>query len=118
MKNITLLKSKLHLASITQTKLFYEGSITIDRNLMDEADIKPHEKVQVVNLNNGKRFETYVIEGERDSNDICLNGAAARLAEKGDRVIILSYIRIDEKNAENWKPNIIILDEDNEIKEK
>lgn len=116
MKQITLLKSKLHLAVVTQTKLHYEGSITIDKELMDIANIKPYEKVQVVNINNGKRFETYVIEGEKGSKAIRLNGAAARLAQKGDRVIILSYIQLDEVSADDWEPNILIMDKDNHIK--
>ncbi|MCF7885443.1 MAG: aspartate 1-decarboxylase [Candidatus Marinimicrobia bacterium] len=116
MKQITLLKSKLHRAIVTQTKLHYEGSITIDRELMDIANIKPYERVQVVNINNGNRFDTYVIEGERGSKQICLNGGAARLAEEGDRIIILSYVQLDEVSANSWKPNILVMDRNNDIK--
>ncbi|HMA62690.1 MAG TPA: aspartate 1-decarboxylase [bacterium] len=116
MNQITLLKSKIHRAVVTQTELHYEGSITIDRELMDIADIKPYEKVQVVNINNGKRFETYVIEGEKGKKEICLNGAAARLAEKGDRVIILAYIQMDSVSARGWEPNILVMDKHNNIK--
>jgi len=116
MKQITLLKSKLHQAVVTGTKLHYEGSITIDRELMDIANIHPYEKVQVVNINNGKRFETYVIEGEKGSKAIELNGAAARKAQKGDQIIILSYIQLDEVSAKDWQPNILIMDKDNCIK--
>lgn len=116
MKQITLLKSKIHRAIVTQTELHYEGSITIDSELMDIADIKPYEKVQVVNINNGKRFETYVIEGEKGSKEICLNGAAARLAEKGDRIIILAYIQMDSVSARGWESNILVMDKHNNIK--
>ena len=116
MKQITLLKSKLHQAVVTETKLHYEGSITIDQELMEIANIKPYEKVHVVNINNGNRFETYVIKGEKGSKDICLNGAAARLAQPGDQIIILSYIQLDEVSARDWQPNILIMDEDNCIK--
>jgi aspartate 1-decarboxylase len=116
MKQITLLKSKIHRAFVTQTELHYEGSITLDRELMDIANIKPYEKVQVVNINNGKRFETYVIEGKPGSKKICLNGAAARLAQKGDRIIILAYIQLDEVSAKEWEPNILVMDQNNNIK--
>ena len=88
---VTLIKSKIHRARVTDANINYIGSITIDRDLMDAAGILPYEKVQVVNNNNGERFETYVMEGERGSGTICLNGAAARLAAVGDTVIIISY---------------------------
>ena len=116
MNQITILKSKLHKAHITETELEYEGSITIDRELMNKVNILPYEKVHVFNLNNGNRFVTYVIEGESGSREICVNGAAAHLAEKGDRVIIISFLEMDEKSARNWKPAIVTLDQNNNPK--
>ena len=93
---ITLLKAKLHRATVTEANLNYTGSITIDRDLVDEAGIFIHEKVQIVNNNNGARFETYVIEGERGSGVVCLNGAAARLVQPGDKIIIMAYAQMIE----------------------
>ncbi len=110
-------KSKIHGATVTQAELYYEGSITIDESLLEIADILPFEKVQVVNLNNGARFETYAIPGERNSGVICLNGPAARLGAVGDQIIIISYAQYPEELAQNHKPKVIILDKDNKIKQ-
>jgi len=112
----TLLKSKIHRAVVTEADLNYVGSITIDKTLMEAADILPNEKVQVVNNNNGARFETYVIEGERDSGIICLNGAAARLVQKGDVIIIITYTVVSDEKARDWKPTLVFVDENNRIK--
>ena len=114
----TFLKSKIHRATITQADLNYEGSLTIDQDLMDRADILIHEKVAVVNINNGARFETYVIPGDRGSGIICLNGAAARLGEVGDKVIIISYANMTKEEFQNYKPIVILLDDKNQIKDK
>lgn len=113
----TFLKSKIHQAMITQAELYYEGSLTIDENLMDKADILKYEKVSVVNINNGERFETYVIPGERGSGTICLNGAAARKGAVGDRIIIISYCDLEDHEIAGYKPNVILVDENNQIKE-
>ena len=110
-------KSKIHAASVTETNLSYTGSITIDKTLLQEVDILHYERVQVLNLNNGSRVETYVIEGETDSGIICLNGAAARWAVPGDKVIIISYCLIDDAKARNWKPKILLVDDNNKIKD-
>jgi len=109
-------KSKIHRATITDADLHYEGSATIDTDLLDAADILPYEKVQIVNINNGQRFETYVIEGERGSGKICLNGAAARLGEPGDMVIIISYADVDDLEAREWEPKTVFVDECNRVK--
>ena len=106
-------KSKIHTATITGLELYYEGSITIDRDLMDAADMLPGEQVQVVNLNNGERFVTYTITGERGSGAIELNGPAARLAAKGDRVIIISYGNYENEEAKTLKPIVVFVDENN-----
>ena len=113
----TMLKSKIHRAHVTETNINYEGSITIDQKLMEEADILPSEQVQVLNLNNGARFISYAIEGERDSGEICLNGAAARLAIKGDIIIILSYCHVDDDEAHNFIPKLVYVDANNAITE-
>lgn len=110
-------KSKIHSAIVTQTELYYEGSITIDEELLEAAEILPYEKVQVVNLNNGARFETYTIQGERGSGMICLNGPAARLGVVGDQVIIISYAQYPDEIAVNHKPKVVILDKNNKIKQ-
>lgn len=112
----TILKSKIHRAKVTQAKLYYEGSITIDAKLMAIADILPYEKVEVFNLNNGHRLETYAIKGKADSGIICLNGPAARGACAGDEIIIVSYVLVDNKEASGIKPKIISVDERNRIK--
>ena len=110
---ITVMKSKIHRAVITDAELDYEGSISIDRTLMDRAKICPNEKVQVVNLNNGSRLETYVIEAEPDSGEICLNGPAARLGRKGDIIIIISYCHMHPDEIAGHKPIIVKVDEKN-----
>lgn len=112
---ITLFKSKLHRATVTEANLNYVGSITIDEDLLEQADILPGEKVQVVDVNNGQRFETYTIVGERGSGIICVNGAAARLVHPGDQVIIIAYAMIDRKEALNFKPRVLILNDDNHV---
>jgi len=113
----TMCKSKLHGATVTGADLNYIGSITIDSELMAQADILPYEKVQVVNNSNGARLETYVIEGPRGGGDICLNGAAARLVQPGDTVIIISYAMFDSSELNNYQPRVLFMDESNRIKE-
>jgi aspartate 1-decarboxylase len=113
-----MLKSKLHNAAVTQTELSYIGSITIDATLLEKADIIENERVQVVNVNNGARFETYVINGEKGSGMICLNGPAARLSANGDRIHILSYATMSAEEVENFEPDILFLNEKNEIVDK
>jgi len=108
-----MLKSKIHRARVTRVALDYEGSITIDKKLMEEADLLPYEQVQVLNTNNGARFTTYAVEGE--SGEICINGAAARLAAKGDVIIILSYCHIEDDEALNFRPKMIYVDAKNTI---
>lgn len=113
----TMLKSKIHQAVITQADLFYEGSLTIDRDLLEEADILVNEKVAVYNMNNGLRLETYAIPGQRGSGTICLNGAAARLGHAGDQIIIVTFCDLDEKEVKTHKPKILLMDKNNKIKE-
>ncbi|SFH09703.1 L-aspartate 1-decarboxylase [Desulfotomaculum arcticum] len=115
---LTVFKSKIHRAVVTQADLNYVGSITIDEALMEAADIMPNEKVQVVNNNNGARFETYVIPGPRDSGIICLNGAAARLVQPGDTVIIITYAMLEREEARVFKPTVVLVDEQNKIIKK
>lgn len=112
-----MLRSKIHRAVVTDADLEYEGSITIDSDLLRQAEVAEYELVQVVNLNNGERFETYVISGKAGSGDVQLNGAAARLAHPGDRIIIMVYSLIDEHEIESWKPKILLLDIRNRVKE-
>jgi aspartate 1-decarboxylase len=112
---IEVLKSKIHRAKVTQAELNYVGSITIDEDLIDAANIIPNEKVQIVNNNNGARFETYVIRGERGSGTICLNGATARLAQVGDIVIIMSYAYMEMDEARKYHPILIFPDSDNKL---
>ena len=109
----TMLKSKIHRAHVTGLNIDYEGSITIDRKLMKEADLLPYEQVQVLNINNGARFMTYAIEGE--SGEICINGAAARLVVKGDKVIILSYCHVEDSEATNFAPRLVYVNAENNI---
>ncbi|WP_088188607.1 aspartate 1-decarboxylase [Desulfosporosinus sp. FKA] len=109
----TMMKSKIHRAIVTEANLQYVGSVTIDSELMQKADILPNEKVQIVNNNNGARFETYVIPGEPHSGVICLNGAAARQVQVGDQVIIISYCLLTDEAAHNYKPNVVFVDENN-----
>ena len=112
---IEVMKSKIHRARVTQAELNYVGSITIDEDLMDAADIIANEKVQIVNNNNGARLETYVIPGERGTGTICLNGAAARLVQVGDIVIIISYALMDRQEAKNHNPVLVFPDENNKL---
>lgn len=112
---IQVLKSKIHCATVTEANLKYMGSITIDATLMKAANMIAGEKVQVVDNNNGQRLETYIIEGEPDSGCICLNGAAARLVQPGDEVIIMSYALMDFEEAKTFKPTIIFPTEDNKL---
>lgn len=114
---INLMKSKIHRARVTEANLNYVGSITIDEDLMDTADLMKNEKVQIVNNNNGNRFETYVIPGERGSGIICLNGAAARLVHPGDVIIIISYGLFERKEAKEFNPKIVFVDENNKVME-
>jgi aspartate 1-decarboxylase len=112
---IEVLKSKIHRVKITQAELHYVGSITIDETLMEAANLIEGEKVQVVNINNGERLETYVIKGARNSGTVCLNGPAARKAQVGDMVIIISYASMDFGEARNFKPSLIFPDPDNRL---
>ncbi|MEN6627477.1 MAG: aspartate 1-decarboxylase [Candidatus Sumerlaeia bacterium] len=114
---LTMCKSKLHRATITQARLDYEGSITIDEELLEASGILPFEKVQVVNLNTGARFETYTYAGEPGTRMFCLNGAAARLAQVGDKVIVIAYCDVDAEEARHHRPRLVLLDEENEIRE-
>lgn len=111
----TMLKSKIHRARVTGLSLDYEGSITIDKSLMTEADILPYEQVQVLNLNNGARFTTYAIEGEANSGQVCINGAAARLAKKGDIILILAFCQVAEDEAATFLPRLVYVDKHNRI---
>lgn len=111
----TLCKSKIHRATVTGADLNYVGSITIDPVLIEAADLVEYEQVQVVNINNGARFETYVIQGVRGSGEICLNGAAARLVQPGDRVIVISYGQYDTSEMGEYRPNFVFVDDENRI---
>ncbi|MGE4353426.1 MAG: aspartate 1-decarboxylase [Oscillospiraceae bacterium] len=110
-----MFKSKLHRATVTQSDINYVGSITIDSELLKKAGILPGEKVQIVNINNGERFETYTIEGEAGSGVICINGAAARLVQVGDKVIIIAYALMDQNEAKEFKPTVLVLDDKNRV---
>ncbi|TSD64790.1 aspartate 1-decarboxylase [Inquilinus sp. KBS0705] len=112
---IEVLKSKLHRVKVTQAELNYVGSITIDEDLIDAANIIPNEKVQIVNNNNGARFETYVIKGERGTGTVCLNGATARLAQVGDIIIIMSYAYMETEEARAYEPILIFPDANNKL---
>ena len=112
-----MMNSKLHRATVTEANLNYVGSITIDSELLDAAGMLPNEKVQVVNNNNGARFETYIIAGERGSGVICVNGAAARLVQKGDIIIVISYVYVSDEEARSHQPSVLLMDEKNRIKE-
>ena len=109
----TMMKSKIHRATVTDANLHYRGSITIDRDLMEAADLLEFEQVHVVDIDNGARFETYVIEGERGSGVICLNGAAARLVQRGDRVIVISYASYDAAELNDYAPRVVHVDDAN-----
>lgn len=113
----TMMKSKIHRARVTEANLNYVGSVTIDADILERVDIVANEKVQIVNNNNGARFETYVIPGERGSGVICLNGAAARLVQKDDVVIIIAYALVSEENLSKHKPKVAIMNEKNEIEQ-
>ncbi|WP_022847638.1 MULTISPECIES: aspartate 1-decarboxylase [unclassified Desulfurobacterium] len=108
-----MFKSKIHRATVTQADLNYEGSITIDSALMKLADILPYEKVDIYNITNGERFSTYVIPGEPESGVICLNGAAARKVQVGDKVIIVSYCELEENELEHFSPTVVLVDDEN-----
>jgi len=110
-----MFKSKIHRATITQAELHYEGSLTIDTDLMEAADLLPYEKVAIVNINNGERLETYIIPGERGSKTICLNGAAARKGVVGDCIIIISYANMSDEEARLYQPTIVLVNENNDI---
>jgi aspartate 1-decarboxylase len=114
--NLTMFKSKLHQMKVTEANLHYEGSITIDQELLDEAGILPYEKVQVVNITNGARLETYTIPGEAGSRVCCLNGAAARKTQVGDRIIVISYAEMTPEEAGDFKPKVVVVDEENNPK--
>lgn len=109
----TMMKSKIHRATVTEANLNYVGSITIDEDLMETSDLLENEKVQIVNNNNGARLETYVIPGPRGSGVICLNGAAARLVQPGDTVIIISYASMSNEDTKTYKPTVVFVDEHN-----
>lgn len=113
--NITMLYSKLHRATVTEANLNYVGSITIDQELLDAANMRVGQKIDIVNVNNGERFSTYIISGERGKKDICLNGAAARKVHLGDKIIIIAYASMTEKEADEYQPKIVILEDDNSI---
>ncbi len=110
-----MLKSKIHRATVTDSHLHYAGSITIDPELMEEADLLPHEQVHVLDVDNGSRFETYVIEGRYGSREVCVNGAAARLVHPGDRVIVVSYGAYSEQDLDLYEPRVVHVDDDNRI---
>ncbi len=110
-----MMKSKLHRATVTQANLEYVGSITIDKDLMEAADLLPNEKVQIVDNNNGNRLETYVIEGERGSGIIGLNGAAARQVYPGDKIIIISYAELEDADARAHEPTVVFVDDNNRV---
>lgn len=114
---LTMLKSKIHRAVVTQAELDYVGSITVDTELLEAAGILEYEKVQIVDINNGARFETYTIAGERGSGVICLNGAAARCVQKGDKVIIMAYCELEPQEAAQHRPTVVFVDEKNKISE-
>lgn len=114
--NLTLLKSKLHRATVTQADLDYEGSITIDRDLMDQAGFLLNEQVDVLDITNGNRLTTYVIEGERGSGTIGINGAAAHLVKEGDLVIICAYAQMSENEAKSFSPTVLLLNAENKVK--
>lgn len=115
---ITMLKSKIHRATVTQAEVNYIGSITVDTDLLEAAGILEYEKVQVVNINNGNRLETYTIAGRAGSGVICLNGAAAKLCSKGDKVIIMAYAQMDREEAEEFKPRVVFVNGENKVVKK
>ena len=114
---LSMFKSKLHQMKVTEANLMYEGSITIDEELLEMANILPYEKVAVVNITNGSRLETYTIPGERGSRVCCMNGAAARLTQVDDRIIVISYAEMTPEEAKNHNPTVVVVDENNEPKD-
>ncbi len=113
--HISLLRSKIHHATVTDANIHYVGSVTIDKTLLEATGLLVHEKVHIVNVNNGARFETYIIEGKANSGVVCLNGAAARLVAVGDTVIIMAYAHMTLEEAKNHQPKVIVLDKGNKI---
>ena len=112
---ITMLKAKIHRATVTQAELDYVGSITVDMDLLEEAGILEYEKVQIVDVNNGSRFETYTIAGERGSGVMCLNGAAARMVQTGDKIILMAYAQVTPEEASELRPTVLFVDEKNKV---
>ena len=112
---ITMLHSKIHRATVTDANLNYVGSITIDRDLIEAANMRIGQKIDIVNVNNGERFSTYIIAGERGKREMCLNGAAARKVHVGDKIIVIAYAKMTEEEADTYRPKIVILDDDNGI---
>lgn len=112
---ITMLKAKIHRATVTQAELDYVGSITVDMDLLEQAGILEYEKVQIVDVNNGSRFETYTIAGERGSGVICLNGAAARMVQTGDKIILMAYAQVMLEEASELRPTVLFVDEKNKV---
>ena len=112
---VTMLKSKIHRATVTQAELDYVGSITVDVELLEKAGIFEYEKVQIVDVNNGARFETYTIAGERGSGVMCLNGAAARMVQTGDKIILMTYVKVTPEEAKEMRPTVLFVDEKNQI---
>lgn len=112
---ITILKAKIHRATVTQAELDYVGSITVDMDLLEQAGILEYEKVQIVDVNNGSRFETYTIAGERGSGVMCLNGAAARMVQTGDKIILMAYAQVTPEEASELRPTVLFVDEKNKV---
>lgn len=112
---ITMLKAKIHLATVTQAELDYVGSITVDMDLLEQAGILEYEKVQIVDVNNGSRFETYTIAGERGSGVMCLNGAAARMVQTGDKIILMAYAQVTPEEASELRPTVLFVNEKNKV---
>ena len=112
---ITMLKAKIHRATVTQAELDYVGSITVDMDLLEQAGILEYEKVQIVDVNNGSRFETYTIAGERGSGVMCLNGAAARMVQTGDKIILMAYAHVTPEEASELRPTVLFVDEKNKV---
>lgn len=115
--NLTMFRAKLHRLRVTEADLYYEGSITLDQELLDACGILPYEKVQVVNVNNGSRLETYTIPGEPGLRTVCLNGPAARLAQRGDEIIVIAYASMTPEEAREHRPRVVIVDENNDPRE-
>jgi len=114
---LEFLQSKIHRATVTDANLNYVGSITIDETLLKNANMREWQKVEILDVNNGERFQTYIIKGKADSGEICLNGAAARKVQKGDKIIIVTYGQFEEQEIQNYKPTIVIVDDNNKIVE-